>query len=396
MTEQPSAQSKLGELFVEIGSKGALNLIKELTGIDLNTKVAAKGLTLMTEELEKMSRKLGSEVTGFSKLSAVMGLSVGELQQLKTWTQLNSVEFGEMIGQVQTLQQNLLNIARGRGNVQGFADLGLDPREMDYRKPLEALGKIRERVQQLDEATGALALREFGLSEDLLFAFKQQTKQIDERLFLTKEEIATAREMERVWKRLDTVRSLGQNKFIAQQEWINTSVKDFVFLVEQAFILWGKFGNLINKVGTTLQSGAQVAGQKTGEFISNFSNPTSSLTKRPMTPEQKQVYEQKLKESLDVPAKTLGEELAQSITYQTIYYKLNEAWKNAPWQKNNIDPATTIPSSVNNSMSNTSNNVQLTVNQTISGNDSQEIATRSVDQFEDVAIALTGQNTVGL
>lgn len=215
-----SAQNKMGELYVDFGTKGLGGLLSGLNGVKaqfLLTKTAAEQAIKL---VVGMSKSAAGSVTEFNKINAVTGLTISQLQDLKVWSELNNVSFGELTNQLKSMQQNLLDIRLGRGDVSGYQLLGIDPSQLDYRNPMQAFAKIRERVQQVDEATGALALRQLGFSEDLLYAFKQNNNEIDKRLFLNNKEIQSLNEQQRAWNRLGATWNQAQQKFIANQKWI--------------------------------------------------------------------------------------------------------------------------------------------------------------------------------
>ena len=215
-----SAQNKMGELYVDFGTKGLGGLLSGLNGVKaqfLLTKTAAEQAI---KPLVGMSKSAAGSITEFNKINAVTGLTISQLQDLKVWSELNNVSFGELTNQLKSMQQNLLDIRLGRGDVSGYQLLGIDPSQLDYRNPMQAFAKIRERVQQVDEATGALALRQLGFSEDLLYAFKQNNNEIDKRLFLNNKEVQSLNEQQKAWNRLSVTWSQAQQKFIANQKWI--------------------------------------------------------------------------------------------------------------------------------------------------------------------------------
>lgn len=215
-----TAQNKMGELYVDFGTKGLGGLLSGLNGVKaqfLLTKTAAEQAI---KPLVGLSKNAAGDATALMKLNAVTGLSVRQLQDLKIWSDLNNVSFGELANQIQTMQRNLLDIRLGRGDVSGYQLLGIDPSSLDYRKPMEAFNLIRQRVQQVDEATGALALRQLGFSEDLLYAFKQNNNEFDARLKLNQKEINSLNEQQAAWNRLSATWKQAQDKFISNQKWI--------------------------------------------------------------------------------------------------------------------------------------------------------------------------------
>lgn len=215
-----TAQNKMGELYVDFGTKGLGGLLSGLNGVKaqfLLTKTAAEQAI---KPLVGLSKNAAGDATALMKLNAVTGLSIRQLQDLKIWSDLNNISFGELANQIQTMQRNLLDIRLGRGDVSGYQLLGIDPSSLDYRKPMEAFNLIRQRVQQVDEATGALALRQLGFSEDLLYAFKQNNNEFDARLKLNQKEINSLNEQQAAWNRLSATWKQAQDKFISNQKWI--------------------------------------------------------------------------------------------------------------------------------------------------------------------------------
>lgn len=271
-TKPGAAQNKLGELFVEFTGKGLGVLTKGLGSLGTNFGLAATAAKKATDELTKMSKNAGSNVIGLDKINAVTGLTVKQLQSLKAWATVNNVEFTDFIGQIQSLQQNLLNIRMGKGNVKGLSLLGLDPRSMDYNKPLEALDMIRRRVQQVDEATGVMAMNELGLSQELLYALKQNNEMIDKRLFLNDKEIEQARQQQTEWNKLKATWDAAQQKFITNQGWINKVIEKTINLIDEFVLSSNKLvalGDIFGQIGDTIFYSIYTAIYKSMQFMGN-------------------------------------------------------------------------------------------------------------------------------
>lgn len=351
-----SAQNKMGELYVDFGTKGLGGLLSGLNGVKaqfLLTKTAAEQAI---KPLVGMSKSAAGSVTEFNKINAVTGLTISQLQDLKVWSELNNVSFGELTNQLKSMQQNLLDIRLGRGDVSGYQLLGIDPSQLDYRNPMQAFARIRERVQQVDEATGALALRQLGFSEDLLYAFKQNNNEIDKRLFLNNKEVQSLNEQQKAWNRLSVTWSQAQQKFIANQKWI-------VDLLDKTT----GFLNTLNVLtsGTTEQKyGVITKGVK--DFGKSLGSGAASWLAHPL------------------PLR-LGNELGRGIAgyaqylfsdkanQQTGVSKAIEPFSNLPpLSENGYNPTTY--NSLNRSV-NSNNNINI--NQYITGNNAQDIAQNS-------------------
>ena len=161
-----AAQNKLGELFVEFGSKGLGGLLKGLNGIQAQFLLTKNAAQQAFKPLENMSKNAAKSVVNYDKLNAILGLTPKQLQNLDIWAKLNNADLGTLSGQIGQLQQDLLNLAQGKGMSEGWAKLGIDPRQFSYKEPLKAFDAILQRISQMDEATAALALTELGYSKE--------------------------------------------------------------------------------------------------------------------------------------------------------------------------------------------------------------------------------------
>ena len=171
-------QSKgLGELFVEFGQKGGSGLMKTLNGISaqfLLTKNSAQQAVNMVKDFSKNAL---NTTVALDKFNSTTGIPLDKLQKWNVWLKLNNYSTEQFLGNLKSLQENMLDVQMGRGNLKGWTLLGLDPHNFDFKKPEEALATILKRLQQVDEATGAYALREMGLSQDLLYLAKQRNNE---------------------------------------------------------------------------------------------------------------------------------------------------------------------------------------------------------------------------
>lgn len=218
-----NGQSKgLGELFVEFGQKGGSGLMKALNGISaqfLLTKNTAQQAINMVKDFSKNAL---NTTVALDKFNSTTGIPLDKLQKWNVWLKLNNYSTEEFLGNIASVQQELLNIQSGKGgHLKGWTLLGLDPHNFDFHKPEEALSAVLKRLQQVDEATGAYALREMGLSQDLLYLAKQHNDQFDERLLLSDKELDNLRKQQAGWNALGATWQAAQDKFIANQQWIN-------------------------------------------------------------------------------------------------------------------------------------------------------------------------------
>lgn len=245
-----AAQNTLGQLFVQLGFKGLPNMMKGLNGLSVQFLLTKNAAQQAIKPILNMSQNAANSVTGWEKLHAVTGIAVKDIQDLSRFAKLNNIEFSSFFGQIQNVQQKLVQMrltGRTEG-LEGFTLLGLNPRNFDYKKPMEMLEAIKKRVQQVDEATGAGALRLLGLNEQLLYVWKQQNTNYDERLNLNNEEINNLKEQQSAWNSLKVTWEAAQQKFISNQSWINWLLENTAGLIlgttksaEEQFIAFDNF-----------------------------------------------------------------------------------------------------------------------------------------------------------
>lgn len=305
MAEENKSSKGIGELFVEFGAKGFAPLVKTLKDIGSIFKVSEKQALNFAKGIVKISQESGQNITGLSKLNAITGMTISQLQELQTWSKLNSVNFGELIGDIAGLQQQILNGHLGKGWNEGFFTLGIDPRELDYRKPLEAITLIKDRIMQLDEATGALALTQLGLSQNLQYVFRQSNQNTDKRLLLNEKEQRSLLDQQKAWNSLGATWSNFQTKFIANQTWINTLLNTTQEFLNNSQTLIENFNTSMNWLYNSPNSPLQKLAELIADWKVNWFSP-DIVKPEPlfMTPEQKKRY----KESKEIQEKGLEEE----------------------------------------------------------------------------------------
>ena len=372
-----TAQNKAGELFIDLGVKGLGKMLKSLNSVSASFLLTKNAAQQALKPIQNMTTQALNTVVGWDKLNAVMGLSLKELQDINIFSKLNNVDFNQYIGQIKSAQQRLIDIQTGMSNdVQGFAMLGLNPRDFSARNPLQLLEAIKNRVQQLDEVTGAAALRWFGFSEDLLYVWKQQNTTFNERLKLNDREMENLKEQQKGWNSLSATWTAAQSKFIANQTWVNdllkkttewlagmhphleNILKNFVKWLEEEHPLLTNFLTSLEWLTTT---SAKEKGQQLKDFFMDDVKQGKNIVKAPK----------------------MGELTPKKLD------KYNELWEQNPMNPNNlknITPSALMPSTIIDKKGVTGDwNVSYNINQYITGSDSEQIADASADKIADVS-----------
>lgn len=219
------AKNKLGELFLEFGSKGLGSLVKGVNALSAQFLLTKNAAQQAIKPIVDISKNAGNNIQNLDKLTAVMGLSTQQLMQIKYWTKSSGVEFGSFIGELQKMQQAINKFGFDGSVSQGWQLLGIDPRSLDYKDPLKAYEQLRERLSKLDPVTAGLGLEQLGLSRDMLYAFEQGNKEIDKRLLLSNKELNNLRQQQQAWNDLSATWELAVSKLAANLPVITNAVK---------------------------------------------------------------------------------------------------------------------------------------------------------------------------
>jgi hypothetical protein len=422
--KKSGASHELGNLFVDIGSSGLGSLLKGLNSLSATFLLSKNAAQQFTKPIVDLSKNAGKGIVGLEKINAVTGLTISQLQELQMWSKQNNVDFGSYISQIGNFQQNLLDIAMGKGgNIKGFSLLGLDPRQMDYKKPLEALQMIKKRVQQLDEATGALALKELGLSSDLLYAWKREENQINKKLILNAQEQESLKKQNDAWNRLGVTWEAVTTKLIAQfpviASWLDKlsnkleRMPDLINNIKNSWDDGSFWGKVVDKFANAINN-TKLAGFD--KKIESFEEQKSYAIKQGLKtkdPKLKKAYLLKAEEA-NKQIKALRAQRQEYIPKTTESIATMHARRVGKhnMSANSTQPISDIPPALksgNNSSGSydltgvpqaalSTNSVvnNVTINQDISGDNAIEIASRSSEKIQDSFPTLERQYSFGL
>ena len=455
--KKSGAQSELGNLFVDIGSSGLGTLVKGLNTLNASFLLTKKGAENFIKPIVNMSKNASQGVVGLDKISSVMGLTVDELQRLQVWTKLNNVSFGDFIGQLQSAQQKIMDVRTGMiAAPAGLSRLGLNMFDFDAHDPIGFLNQVMNKVSQLDSVTAASALRWLGLSEDLLYTWQQSNQVFDERLLLNEEELNALRNQQTAWNTLGITVEKAFAKWISEQGWLNTGLQETANntdLIYKGINILGTgiknlgisfkwlYDNFIKPVWNTTVKLFELIGKinhlSGGRAAGLLGGPTGWLwmgqgifknTKdrkdfndqiRNMTADQKKKYDESRKKQLEFE-KSLNQKIKQEEKSKPqLQYSYNPTTPNGYSSKeqtgnNNfgargsqlISPTPiddfSAPAAVNNSLNplpqhlqnnNVSNNISFQINQTITGDNAEQIATASANAIDNASMnILQAQN----
>lgn len=235
MAEQQSgAQSKLGQLYVELGVKGLKSMLGGLNAVSAQFLLTKNAAEQFVKPIAGLSRNASSGILALEKLSAVSGMSVTNLANLQIQLKRNKVDFNEYINTLTNLQQrmNLARINKDPATLQAFQNLGINVLEMDPNKPQQVIHRVAQALKGLNGAQKAAALSLIGLSEEWVYMMDKVNQELPKNLRLTEEQTQKLAEQNDEWAKLDATTDSFIKKLAAELPIISDGIKAVTKVVE--------------------------------------------------------------------------------------------------------------------------------------------------------------------
>lgn len=260
---------KIAELFVQLGAKGGDSVITTLSKIKTSTTILGVSIGYIINKYSEWQNVALKTAQTIDKFTAFTGRSAQDLQKLSFELGQSGVSLEQISGTLANLDKQRTNMLLGRGFNPAFVLLGIDPRT----DPVKMLEQIKDRIGQIkDPNTARVLATQLGISEDIYYALKQDTKQYGE---FAKALTLTEKQRKQLIKFNQELRSMGWyfEKFKEQlvSSVLTTALSEPLNEVMHIFE-WGgealvKFGNYLNsiKLPSWLQEAVDWLDQITGK-----------------------------------------------------------------------------------------------------------------------------------
>lgn len=174
---QGGAQNKLGELFVEFGTKGLPSLLKNLNSVSASFLLGKNAATQFADTLTKPFKEAGNTAVGIGKMANALGATSKEYQKLAHYITSKNGSKG-ILGDIEKFNDIFTKLHAGQGGlpegiVQEFANLGLSPKDYlgDYESTIKLLDDIKDRTDGLTKQGRNLAFSNLGMSSEWGYLF---------------------------------------------------------------------------------------------------------------------------------------------------------------------------------------------------------------------------------
>lgn len=239
-----TSQKKLGELFVELGTKGAGKMMGTLNGVSAQFLLTKNAAMQAVKPVVDFTKKTVNSAVNIQKLSVALGTSAIQIQKMQTVLKKYSLSeslLGDVEGLSSKLQQFWEKGIVDNNMIYAFQQLGLNIQDYDssLESTLQLIDDISNAIKGLDTATQRQRLGEIGLSQDFLYAFTKVQGG-----FANLPNLANAITDEEIEKEVRLKEEFEQAKMDAERA-LQKALVDYIPKFTEAV---KTFGNWVNKI----------------------------------------------------------------------------------------------------------------------------------------------------
>lgn len=198
MAEQPQggAQNKLGELFVELGSKGAPTLLKQLNSVSASFLLGKNAANQFVQTLSQPFKEAGKGAVEIGKMSTALGLTFKEYMRLHLYLKSHNLS-DSLISDMSATADMLTKVSLGIGGISGeFAyamhRMGLSWTDYDgsFKSMIQLTKDVQKATEGMDTAQKRIMLQSVGLSSpEWQYAFERGDFNFDDYKTITDEQV---------------------------------------------------------------------------------------------------------------------------------------------------------------------------------------------------------------
>lgn len=276
--QQGRAQNKLGELFVEFSTKGLPSLLKNLNSVSASFLLGKNAATQFAQTLSQPFKEAGNTAVGIGQMANALGATSKEYQKLAHYITSKNVSKG-ILGDIEKFNDIFTKLHTGQGGlpegiVREFANLGLSPEDYlgDYESTIKLLDDIKDRTDGLTKQGRNLAFSNLGMSSEWGYLFDRGDFNLTDAFSLPDDVIETntrtAESLAELSLAFDQLKSLLVADFApALTETVNT-LKSFVLNFDK---------NKENIKKTTSVIGGAAAGAAVGSVVPVVGTATGAV-----------------------------------------------------------------------------------------------------------------------
>ena len=130
---QGGAQNKLGELFVEFSTKGLPSLLKNLNSVQANFLLSTKAAKEFIDTISKPFKEAGNDAVGLGKMASMLGARKTDISKLDYYFKSKKLN-PSLIEDIAKRQQMYANWQGGTGGLDSNFLIGMNKLGLDWTK----------------------------------------------------------------------------------------------------------------------------------------------------------------------------------------------------------------------------------------------------------------------
>lgn len=252
------AQNKLGELFVDFGTKGVGGLLRNLNSVSASFLLGKNAANQFAQTLTRPIKEAGNAAVAAGKLSTQLATSYKEAYRLQMYLKQKNASEG-LLSELGALQKTWANFEKGFGDLgqipTAFAMMGLNV--ADYNSQLESMlqltDDVRKKLAGFDDVTANQILGIMNLSNEWRYFWERGGSLKDAGLIsdaVVEENIRAAEAMAKLGTNTQAVKDYLVSKIAPAVEKIANAVSKF----EEKF-LRGEYDTPIEKTTNFVKRG---------------------------------------------------------------------------------------------------------------------------------------------
>lgn len=211
------AQNKLGELFVDFGTKGVGGLLKNLNTVSASFLLGKNAANQFIQTISKPFKDAGDFSIQLRKIRNELGLTANEAQKIQNWAKKYSLSEGSVLGDISSVMDNLTQIKMYNKIPQGWYEAarllmqqgGVDISKNKYNNTpedtirfIQDVGAGLERIS--DIGTRRLIQEKLGVSQEVLTYYKYLNEMLEDTNILTDEQLKNSEELQKSFQKFKT------------------------------------------------------------------------------------------------------------------------------------------------------------------------------------------------
>ena len=196
MAQTGAAQSKLGELFVDIGVGGVGKTLKALNSVSASFLLTKNAAVQITKPFINMGKQALNTAVDVGKLGSTLGIAYKDAYKLKYYFKHLNLSEG-LAGDIEKISELFSLMAQGQAQLSGtqatgFRNLGMDWKKYyggGFDKAQQFIKDLQKATASMDRVQAATAMQQIGVSTDWLYAFDRGVYDISDSLSVSDETI---------------------------------------------------------------------------------------------------------------------------------------------------------------------------------------------------------------